>query len=433
MVYRAPTAVTFESAVQTGGTSGTADSTGLTLTFSVDPTTLAAGDITVTGATKGALSGTGTTRTLAISNITVGNGETVSVAIASPSGFTLTGSPQTAVVYKLCPAITISSITPDGESAVSPDTNIVILFSDSLDGTTKGTVSFASPAITFTDGSNATISFSTTTNTNDTITINPDADLAATNHTGITIAGFKDSYSRDVNCTESSFYFPVRGAMDLYFPFTDGSLTDASGRGVTLVPTGGPTLTAGYPGDAAGGTGDAYSFDGVNDYMQVSGDLGIDCDADFTISAWIYLTSIANYRAIVSNYHTTGANGLMFRVNLNWGGHNNSLDLLEGYSSNNVLSTDTWLHVVAVYTEADSKVQFYVNGVDSGSALTGYNIVDPLLSDSRNKFAIGADYLIGGARYFPGTIDEVRFYKYALTSTEVGNLYRNDDINDNTP
>jgi len=95
-----PTAVTFESAVQTGGTSGTANSTGLTLTFSVDPTTLAASDITVTGATKGALSGSGLTRTLAISDITVGNGETVSVAIASPSGFTISGSPQTAVVYR---------------------------------------------------------------------------------------------------------------------------------------------------------------------------------------------------------------------------------------------------------------------------------------------------------------------------------------------
>lgn len=95
-----PTAVTFESAVQTGGTSDTADSTGLTLTFSVDPTTLTADNITVTGATKGTLSGTGTTRTLAISDITVANGETVSVAIASPSGFTISGSPQMAVVYR---------------------------------------------------------------------------------------------------------------------------------------------------------------------------------------------------------------------------------------------------------------------------------------------------------------------------------------------
>lgn len=96
-----PTAVTFVSAVQTGGTSGTAESTGLTLTFSVDPTTLAASDITLTGATKGALSGTGTTRSLAISNITVANDGNVEVAIANPNGYAISGSPQTAVVYRM--------------------------------------------------------------------------------------------------------------------------------------------------------------------------------------------------------------------------------------------------------------------------------------------------------------------------------------------
>ncbi len=92
------TPLTFVSAVQTGGSDGSADSTELTLTFSVDPTTLAASDITVTGATKGALSGTGLTRTLAISDIVVANGANVTVAITSPSGFNLSGSPQTAVV-----------------------------------------------------------------------------------------------------------------------------------------------------------------------------------------------------------------------------------------------------------------------------------------------------------------------------------------------
>jgi hypothetical protein len=92
-------AAAFLSAVQSGGSSGTADSTALTLTFDVDPTSLAAGNITVTGATKGELTGSGTTRTLAISDIVVGDGETVSVAIASPSGFTISGSPKTAVVY----------------------------------------------------------------------------------------------------------------------------------------------------------------------------------------------------------------------------------------------------------------------------------------------------------------------------------------------
>ena len=93
------TEVVFQSAVQTGGVQGSTDSTGLTLSFDVDPTTLTADNITVTGATKGALSGSGKTRSLAISNITVADSETVSVAITSPPGYSISGSPQTALVY----------------------------------------------------------------------------------------------------------------------------------------------------------------------------------------------------------------------------------------------------------------------------------------------------------------------------------------------
>jgi len=91
----------FSSAVQAGGASGTANSTGLTLTFDTDPGALSADNITVTGATKGALTGSGTIRDLAISNITVANGATVSVTITSPVGYSITRSPQTAVVYRL--------------------------------------------------------------------------------------------------------------------------------------------------------------------------------------------------------------------------------------------------------------------------------------------------------------------------------------------
>lgn len=92
--------VVFQSAAQTGGATGTADSTALTLTFDVDPSTLAASDITVTGATKGALSGSGTTRSLAISDITVANAASVTVTVTSPSGYAITGSPRTATVYR---------------------------------------------------------------------------------------------------------------------------------------------------------------------------------------------------------------------------------------------------------------------------------------------------------------------------------------------
>ncbi len=93
--------VVFQSAVQVGGTTGTADTTSLTLNFDVDPATLAASNITVTGATKGALSGSGTTRSIAISSITVANAGSVTVTITSPSGYAITGSPRTAAVYRL--------------------------------------------------------------------------------------------------------------------------------------------------------------------------------------------------------------------------------------------------------------------------------------------------------------------------------------------
>lgn len=59
----------------------------LTLTFSAEPTGIAATNIEVIGATKGTLTGTGVTRTLAISAITVANGEEVEIRI-TPFGTT---------------------------------------------------------------------------------------------------------------------------------------------------------------------------------------------------------------------------------------------------------------------------------------------------------------------------------------------------------
>ena len=151
VVYRAPVAVVFQSAAQTGGVSGTTDSTGLTLTFDVDPTTLTADNITVTGATKGALTGTGTTRSLGISDITVLNGETVSVAITSPTGYSLSGSPQTAVVYRPLAAVAFQSAEQTGGvSGTADSTGLTLTFdvdpttltADNIivTGATKGTL-----------------------------------------------------------------------------------------------------------------------------------------------------------------------------------------------------------------------------------------------------------------------------------------------------
>ena len=105
--YETPIYPVTWNSLTANGTSGSVTTTALTLTFDVDPTSLATGNITVTGATKGALSGTGLTRTLAISSITVADGANVNVAITNPSGFTITPSNMNV-------AVNVAPVIPPG-------------------------------------------------------------------------------------------------------------------------------------------------------------------------------------------------------------------------------------------------------------------------------------------------------------------------------
>lgn len=122
-----PAALAF-TGLTANGTSGTATTTELTLTFDVEPIGLAASNITLTGATKGALTGSGTTRSLAISSISVANGATVSVAVASPAGFVISGSPRTAAVFKAPTAVAFSALTANGVAGAASTTTVTLTF-----------------------------------------------------------------------------------------------------------------------------------------------------------------------------------------------------------------------------------------------------------------------------------------------------------------
>jgi filamentous hemagglutinin family protein len=130
--------------------------TELTLSFGVDPTTLAASHITVTGATKGALNGSGTTRTLVISDITVANGEDVTVSIANPDGFSISPASRNVAVYSAVPpsgepvAVAFSGLTANGSSGTTTtdltltfDVDPTTLTADDITvtGATKGALS----------------------------------------------------------------------------------------------------------------------------------------------------------------------------------------------------------------------------------------------------------------------------------------------------
>ena len=150
----APTTNVTFTAVQSGGTSGTTDSTGIVLTFSQAVTGLTANDVTINNGTgaavKGTLSGSGTTWTIALASVTTQGDVTVSVG--NFGTFNVTTGAQTVAVYKdtTTPAtnVTFTAVQSGGASGTTDSTGIILTFSQAVTG-------LSASDITINDGTGA--------------------------------------------------------------------------------------------------------------------------------------------------------------------------------------------------------------------------------------------------------------------------------------
>lgn len=112
-------------------------------------------------------------------------------------------------------------ITPvDNSTDVNVRSNIEIKMNERMDSTVKGTVSFATPSITFTDSVNCVITYKKTDVTNDTIVINPKGIFQGLKeYQNITIAGFKDYGGNEmVSTNQSSYSFTTYSAIGYNYP-----------------------------------------------------------------------------------------------------------------------------------------------------------------------------------------------------------------------
>ncbi|GHT52832.1 hypothetical protein AGMMS49982_14110 [Bacteroidia bacterium] len=155
------TPVTF-TAAEVGGTSGTESSTGITLTFSEDVSSglLAAGNITLTNGTgvavKGTLTGSGTTYTLNLTSVNTAGAVKVGIADFGTS-FVVENGNRTVSLFKDATPPTVTSVTPNDATGVSPSTTALsVTFSEEMN-TTAGTVALTPNAgltLTFSSWSN---------------------------------------------------------------------------------------------------------------------------------------------------------------------------------------------------------------------------------------------------------------------------------------
>jgi len=158
----------------------------------------------------------------------------------------------------------------------------------------------------------------------------------------------------------------------------------------------------------------ALSFDGVDDYVQVSHSSSLNIGgSEITLEAWIK----ANALPPAGQRWQILGKADAYALQLSDGGNGKArvwLGPLTGYiETNPVISTGSWYHLVGVYD--GNSVKIYINGeLKKEVAKTGNQ------ATSTNNLIIGAR-IPGG--YFNGIIDEARIYNRALNTGEILERY----------
>ena len=221
----------------------------------------------------------------------------------------------------------------------------------------------------------------------------------------------------------SGAYAALESGLVSAWTFDDGTAKD-NGTG------GNNGVIKGNVKSVAGKTGKAMDFDGVKgSYIEVADKASLQQDR-FTISAWINVRKGADHGAIFFKGDKIGwGANFMARIattsdtNLTWG---TTFGATEGwFATNNVIKPNEWSHVCMT---ADGTVATaYVAGKVPASGQTNpHESKAPLNKWAGKPVEIGVGRGVGGTvgndAFFNGIIDQVYFWKRALTAAEVTQL-----------
>ena len=184
-----------------------------------------------------------------------------------------------------------------------------------------------------------------------------------------------------------------------------------------------------------GKIGQAFTFDGVNDYVQLP-DNSLNFTGDFSVSAWINVGNVSGEKFLISNVNGNGTNlnfGWVFGLlnnQLSFGSYGNTV--FSSWNTSSTLLANTWYHVLVTKKPSETP-KLYINGVLSTSTLhpnsSGTNSTNPVYSSATYpniKSAIGTYIYNNGTSlygYWNGKIDALNVYQKELTQSEITELY----------
>ena len=237
--------------------------------------------------------------------------------------------------------------------------------------------------------------------------------------TAIAILGFAT-----MSFAQVPSYVPTSGLVG-WWQF-NGNAGDSSINGNNGTVNG-ATLTT----DRFGNPNSAYSFNGVNDYINTPNSASLSITSDITMSAWILDNGDSNdYHTILGKRNNSGYWSYNLSISLINGGtgqeykkilsgRRNPPSTADYKFSGDSINTLIWQHV-AVTVKTDT-INFYLNGNNVGYVVATGNVFTIPVIDQSVGLTIGA--CNSPTEYFWGKLDDIGIWNRALTTTEISALY----------
>jgi hypothetical protein len=178
---------------------------------------------------------------------------------------------------------------------------------------------------------------------------------------------------------------------------------------------------------AAGVVGQAFSFDGVDDYVEVTSSPTLQFGTgDFTIDFWArILDPFVNTQALVTTQatHTDPPGIVVHSRGISPPVNTVLFDIADGGNKQTItvpVPTDLQFHHFA-FTRSGTDIKGYVDGVDQTTVLTAAGVAN---MDSPADLLFGRSGSSSIApQYFAGQLDELEIFNRALSAAEVATLF----------
>lgn len=213
-----------------------------------------------------------------------------------------------------------------------------------------------------------------------------------------------------------------------YWPFC-GNANDDSGKGNNGTVNG-ATLTT----DRFGNANSAYSFNGINNWIDIQNNSTINFQNEFSISLWLNANQNNINSGLIGKWNDF--NGTLlggqeeFAITVNDNVANTMFALLRTNTSPNTnfqvqfnnsgYNGNQW-HLFT-YVFGNNSISLYKNGTLVGTSATTGTIVNYIQNLEIGRYG-GGQPTSGGNTHFNGTLDDIGIWNRALTQQEITNLY----------